>query len=162
MGLNFNLEPFVFNRGTMPDLVTHLCSAQLVRKLFRLRFFPIFALGVILPDLISRPLHIVFPPAYWFVVPLHSPIVCLLYCMLLSLLFSREIRRTVFLYLSGGVALHLALDSLQKQLQPTYFWLFPFSWKSWWAGIFWPEQALFMLPVTIAVTILITLIADRP
>ncbi len=146
----------------MPDLVTHLCAAQVTRRVFRLRFFPIFALGAILPDLLSRPAHIIFPSSYWFVVPFHAPFVCLLYCMLLSLLFSREIRMAGFFYLSAGVSLHLALDSLQNQIGPHYFWLFPFSWKSWWAGLFWPEQALFFLPVTIAVTILVSIMLKNP
>ena len=142
----------------MPDLVTHLCVAQIVRRTFRLSLFSVFALGSILPDLLSRPFHIIFPSTYWYVAPFHAPVVCLLYCVLFSLLFARGIRKTCFLLLSGGVALHLALDLMQKQLEPKYFWLFPFFWKSWWVGFFWPEQALFFLPVTIAVTILISLL----
>jgi hypothetical protein len=140
----------------MPDLLTHLCSAQIARKTFKLKFFPVFALGVILPDLLSRPFHIIFPAVYWYVVPLHSPLVCVMYCFLISRLFAKQIRKAVFLYLSGGVGLHLFLDLFQKQISPHYFWFFPFSWKSYWVGLFWPGQALFFLPVTVGVTILIT------
>jgi len=140
----------------MPDLITHLCSAQVVRRLCRLPLFPVFSLGVILPDLISRPFHILFPSTFWFVEPLHSPFVCLLYCALASLIFVPAIRKVCFFSLSGGVALHLFLDSFQKQIGPMYYWLFPFSWKSWWFGFFWPEDALFFLPVTVLITLLIS------
>ena len=140
----------------MPDLITHLCTAQIARRMFRRISFPLLALGVILPDLLSRPVHILFPATYWFVVPLHSPLVCLCYCAAISMLFSRRIRSACFLALCAGVVLHLAVDALQDQVEPTYFWLFPFSWKSWWVGLFWPEQALYFLPVTIILTALIS------
>lgn len=136
----------------MPDLVTHLCAAQIARRGALDRHFPLFALGVILPDVVSRPVHILFPHSYSFVQPLHSPVVCALYCAIVALLFVPSLRRTAFACLLAGVALHLALDSLQKQIGPMYLWLFPFSWRSGSIGLFWPEQALFFLPVTLAVT----------
>jgi len=146
----------------MPDLITHLCSAQVTRRLIRVRLFPVFALGAILPDIISRPVHILFPVTSWYVAPFHSPLVCLLYCLLLSLLFAPSIRRACFGWLCAGVALHLALDSLQKQVCPIYyFWLFPFSWWTWDADLFWPAQALLFLPVTIAITALVSIAGRR-
>lgn len=141
----------------MPDLITHVCSAQLLRCVSRIGLFPVFALGVILPDLISRPCHIIFPRTYWYVAPFHSPLVCVLYCALISLIFVPGIRRACFFSLSAGVGLHLLLDSFQKQMGPMYYWLFPLSWKSGSLGLFWPEEALFFLPVTIAITAGITL-----
>jgi len=141
----------------MPDLITHLCITQIARRLFRLTSFPLLALGAIMPDILSRPFHILIPAAYWFVAPMHSPLVCLCYCSAISLLFARGIRRACFVSLCTGVALHLALDSLQDQVAPMYFWLFPFSWKSWWGGLFWSEQALFFLPVSLALTALISM-----
>jgi Na+/proline symporter len=130
-----------------------------VKRYFRIRYFSIFALGVILPDLLSRPFHILFPATYWYLVPFHSPIVCVLYCVLISLLFERGTRKPVFFCLIAGVSLHLAFDLLQNQMAPHYFWLFPFSWKSWWVGLFWPEEALFFLPVTVAVTLVVSLVS---
>ncbi|MEI6632502.1 MAG: hypothetical protein WCP22_01655 [Chlamydiota bacterium] len=140
----------------MPDLVTHLCSAQLARRGLFGRCFPLFALGVMLPDILSRPVHILFPASYPFVQPLHSPAVCVLYCALIALLFVPALRRAAFACLLAGVALHLAFDALQKQVGPEYLWLFPFSRRSGCIGIFWPEQALFFLPITLAVTAAVT------
>jgi hypothetical protein len=140
----------------MPDLVTHLCSAQLARRGLFGRFFPLFALGAILPDILSRPAHILFPATYGFVHPFHSPVVCILYCAFIALLFVPALRRASFTCLLAGVALHLALDAFQKQLGPEYLWLFPFSWRSGCIGLFWPEQALFFLPVTLGVTAAVT------
>ncbi|MDD5555860.1 MAG: hypothetical protein PHN82_01285 [bacterium] len=143
----------------MPDLVTHLCAAQVIRRLLRLRLFPLFALGAVLPDLLSRPAHILFPGTAPFVVAFHSPVVLLLCCLLASLLFARPIRRACLGYLAAGSALHLALDVMQKQICPVYYyWLFPFSRWTWDADLFWPEQALLLLPVTIAVTALVTVL----
>ncbi|MEJ2745608.1 MAG: hypothetical protein P8123_08010, partial [bacterium] len=48
----------------MPDLITHLCTAQIARRALRRIPFPLLALGVILPDLLSRPFHILFPATY--------------------------------------------------------------------------------------------------
>ncbi|MCX6356668.1 MAG: hypothetical protein NT045_02130 [Candidatus Aureabacteria bacterium] len=104
----------------MPDLITHLCSLQVVRQFVRVRHLSVVMLGVILPDIISRPLHIFFPATYWYMAPLHSPLVCLLYCLLVSLLWAPELRRGVFLALLAGVALHLLFDSMQNQLGPVY------------------------------------------
>jgi len=123
--------------------------------------FPVFALGVILPDLLSRPFHILFPSTYWFVVPFHSPLVCLLYCALISLVFAPGLRRICFLALFAGVALHLFLDSFQNQAGPVYYWLFPFSWKSGWFGLFWPEEALFFLPLTIMIALFVAWLTRR-
>jgi len=141
----------------MPDLVTHLCSAQFARRGLFGRFFPLFTLGVILPDILSRPVHILFPSSYPFVQPLHSPAVCVLYCALIAILFVPALRRAAFACLLAGVVLHLVLDAFQKQLGPEYLWLFPFSWRSGCIGLFWPEHALFFLPITLAVTVLVTL-----
>ena len=145
----------------MPDLVSHLCAAQITGRVRRMKLFAVFALGAILPDILSRPVHILFPATFWYVAPMHSPLVCILYCALVSLAFCHDIRRGCFFALLAGVCLHLALDSLQIQFRPHYFWLFPFSWRSWWAGLFWPEQALFFLPVTLAVTAAVTLVTRR-
>lgn len=140
----------------MPDFVTHLCTVQLARRGLFDRRFPLFALGAVLPDLLSRPVHILFPAAYPFVRPLHSPVVCVLYCVLLALLFVPASRRAAFACLLAGTGLHLMFDALQKQTGPEYLWLFPFSWRPGCVGLFWPEQALFLLPVTLGATAAVT------
>jgi hypothetical protein len=145
----------------MPDLLTHLCAAQLLRRGLLARRFPLFALGTILPDIISRPIHILFPSAYPFVQPLHSPAVCAVYCALVSLLFVPPIRREAFACLLAGAALHLALDACQRQVGPEYLWLFPFSWRPGSIGLFWPEQALFLLPATLAATAAVSALRGR-
>lgn len=141
----------------MPDLVTHFCTACVTARMVRIRFFALFALGVILPDLLSRPFHILFPALFWYLTPFHSPLVCVLYCALFSLFLAPGLRLAGFFSLLAGAGLHLLFDLFQVQLCPAYYWFFPFSWRSFWLGLFWPEQALFFLPATILLTALICL-----
>ncbi|MFC1718855.1 hypothetical protein ACFL6S_34705 [Candidatus Poribacteria bacterium] len=70
----------------MPDLVTHISAAYLVRRGTKsiAQAGALFYLGVILPDLLTRPVNILLPPLYWFVMPLHTPLALTMVCLLLS------------------------------------------------------------------------------
>jgi len=140
----------------MPDLVTHLSIAYLLktiskRWLFFLEFSIFFYFGTILPDILTRPLYILSPNVYWAVLPLHTPLPILFVCLSISYLFDERIRKGVFFTLVTGAYLHLFLDIFQKHIQPEVFLLFPFSWKSFNVGLIWPEESLYAIPFWIVI-----------
>ncbi len=129
----------------MPDLLSHWAAGRLVGGRGGTGF--IFLLGALLPDLLTRPVYILWPGAYWFVKPVHTPVGIVLSCLAVSGLFVARQRKRVFLWLTAGAFLHLFLDLFQRHLVGGYALAFPFSWKSWEIGWIWPEQTLFLLPV---------------
>ena len=144
----------------MPDLVTHLAGGYLVKKFTRLsRGVVLLYLGALLPDLASRPLHIVCPAIYPATQPLHSPVGAFLYCWLISLFFRSDQRKSVFFLLFGGSLLHFVLDMFQRHLVGGYLWLFPFSLRPFSFGCFWPEDALRVLPYTFLMVLIVFLIS---
>ncbi len=140
----------------MPDLTTHLALTHVVSRPLRLGSvrLPLY-LGALLPDLLTRPFYILYPPAYYVVYSLHTPVATALAALLIAEFFAPELRAQVRVGLLAGSAFHFALDLLQKQLGPGYYWLFPVSWKSFNLGLFWPEESLRWLPLTIAAVPLI-------
>ena len=131
----------------MPDLVTHLSIAYLVRR--KVKFWDsrgAFYLGTIIPDILTRPITILFPNVAWAVMSLHTPIILFIVCWLISYFFAESLRKGVFISLVSGVYLHLFLDSFQKHVTPEYKWLFPFSWKAYEVGLFWAEDSLYTIP----------------
>ena len=144
----------------MPDLITHTAVAYFILrpKIFA-RYRVIFYLGTILPDLISRPIYILFPKIVDYTIATHTPVFSLLVCLLLTQLFAQKIQRVVFLYLACGGALHFLLDILQRHLATGYTLLFPFSWKSFEIGLVWPEQTVTLIPFWIAAIIIFESIA---
>ncbi|MCR4439937.1 MAG: hypothetical protein QHJ34_11275 [bacterium] len=131
----------------MPDLTTHLAFTHLVSRPVRLGSarVPLYV-GALLPDLLTRPLYILHPPAYYVVYSLHTPVATSVVILLFAELCAEEIRRRVMAGLFAGVTLHFALDLLQRQLGSGYYCLFPFSWKSFALGLFWPEESLRAVP----------------
>ncbi|GFK93755.1 hypothetical protein NNJEOMEG_01589 [Fundidesulfovibrio magnetotacticus] len=141
----------------MPDLVTHLCAAQLARRggerLARreLAEFPAacWLLGNCLPDLLAR-VPGMFCTSRLFQL-LHEPVPCLLACYALCMLLPGRLRRQAFAWTAMGSLLHQALDMLQRTVGgPSQFWLYPFSWRSWDMGLFWPDQAILAAPFLLA------------
>ncbi len=132
----------------MPDLLTHFTAAYLITRPWLVeRFRAIFYLGTVLPDLVSRPLYILFPKLAIYTVACHTPIFVLFFCLLLAELFVPQIRRQVLFFLLTGATLHFLLDALQKHLFGGYYWFFPFSWQSGEIGLFWPEDPLRFIPL---------------
>lgn len=141
----------------MPDLVAHLASGYVCAAPFwgRTSVRLLFWTGVLLPDLLTRPFYILFPPAFWPVMPMHTPIGYLCAVGLLVQVFAeRHLRKTAFWSLSAGGLLHFALDALQRHIGDGYHWLFPLSWCSYSEGLFWPEDSLQVLPWCVGVIIL--------
>lgn len=134
----------------MPDLLSHLLSGHIAGTALRSNrrgWLAVLLLGVLLPDLLTRPIYILWPAAYWLVKPLHTPIGITLTCLALSAFFVRTQRNLALAMLFTGSGLHLLLDLLQKHLHGGYALLFPFSWRSFEFGLFWPEETLWGLPL---------------
>jgi membrane-bound metal-dependent hydrolase YbcI (DUF457 family) len=120
------------------DPLTHLCTALLPMGFVRGGHPALLAVGVSLPDMASRLPSMVLdivdkklvPLPDWLIYPwgaLHSPIPAATACALIALLFPEDLRRTAFLWLLAGVALHLGFDVLQFHHGEGYQLLFPFS-----------------------------------
>ncbi|MBN2410411.1 metal-dependent hydrolase [candidate division KSB1 bacterium] len=139
----------------MPDLLTHYTAAYfLTRSSAFLRFRAVFYFGTILPDIISRPVYILFPKLAVYTVAMHTPVFLFILCLFLTELFHKEIKENVRNYLFMGVLLHLILDLLQKHHVGGYFWFFPFSWKTFEIGLFWPDTPLQLTPVWISLILM--------
>ncbi len=143
----------------MPDLVTHFTSAYILKIPDRwARFRVPFYLGALLPDLLTRPWTIIYPPASHLVYSLHTPLVTAIICLLIAQFFEEEISAGVRMNLLLGITLHFSLDILQKQVTVAYYWLFPFSWKTFGLGLFWPEDTLRLVPLWIGLIFLIEVV----
>ncbi len=140
----------------MPDLVTHFAAAYFLKIPDRWSRFRVpFYIGALLPDLLARPLSILYPPVSYTVYSLHTPIVSLIVCLLITQFFEKEIRSGVRINLLLGTFLHFGLDIFQKHITISYYWLFPFSWKSFELGLVWPEDSLKAVPVLVILMIVI-------
>ena len=143
----------------MPDLITHFAAAYILKTPSRWSRFRVpFYLGAILPDLLSRPFYILYPPATYIVYSLHTPVISAVICLLIAQFFEGEIRSRVRTNLLLGITLHYGLDLLQKHVIVPYFWFFPFSWKTFELGLFWPEDSLQLVPVWISLVLIIEVI----
>ena len=136
----------------MPDLISHIGSGYLIGARFKKRgWMTLFLLGVILPDLTTRPLYILFESLYWYVKPLHTPVGLVLSCWLISALFIEQQRWYVFKALLAGSSVHLFFDLFQRHMHGGYALFFPFSWATWEFGLFWPETGLLLIPAWLLV-----------
>ncbi len=146
----------------MPDLITHVAGAYLAKRGFRIAgMASLFYLGAILPDLLSRPLHLLWPALFISTQPLHSPIGVFLVCWLIALFFREDQRRLAFRLLAGGSIVHFLLDLLQKHLVGGYAWLYPFSFRFYSLGFIRPEDSLLFLPLTLAAAAVVFLVHRR-
>jgi len=140
----------------MPDLVTHFAAAYFVSHLQKVRQHRVsLYMGTILPDLISRPVYILFPRLYPYTVALHTPVFLILFSLFYSQFFAKSIRKDVFLFTVSGMALHFGLDLFQRHTGSGYLWLFPLSWNSFEIGLYWPEQPLLLTPLWVLLILII-------
>ena len=138
----------------MPDLFAHFASAYLPSRYKRLcQYDALLVLGAILPDLLARiPIIILVRwlelPVVYFFRALHTPIVVILSCYMLSFLFERSIRFKSFLSLAAGSFLHLVLDLMQQQFfEGVYMPFVPFSIKTAQWGWFHYNASLLIFPL---------------
>jgi len=136
----------------MPDLATHILSVYFGRYAKGVgRYFPALLIGAVLPDLARGVGAVMAPHFYWAWAALHTPFMLLPVCYLLSMCFQYRCRRGVFLAMYAGSLLHLALDLLQRHIGgASYIVGFPFTWKSFELGLFWPESSLLVMPFLVA------------
>ena len=147
----------------MPDLVTHIAISHLIKRPFEFgktnsTTIPIrvlFYLGTILPDILTRPWYIIYPPTMEWTFPIHTPFGMLLISSLLALFFDCSIRKKAFVFLMAGASLHFLLDGMQRKLVYTEHWLYPFSWKAFGFHVMWAEDILFLIPVWLVMILLL-------
>ncbi len=150
----------------MPDLVTHITLSHLIRRPFNRQqksertvpLWILFYLGVLLPDLLTRPWYILFPVTKDWTAPFHTPVGLLATTALLALFFEPALRKQAFIHLSAGAGIHLVLDGFQKQVNGGNWWLFPFTWKQVRYGIAWPETFLHLIPVWIGAVVAVEIV----
>jgi hypothetical protein len=132
----------------MPDLVTHSFAAWLLVRPERWRKIRLlFFLGTFLPDIVSRPIYILFPQLNGYSLAMHTPIFIFLCGLLAAEFMAPNLRHGARLAVSAGIILHFALDVMQRHLGSGYYWLFPFSWKSYELAWYWPEQTIRWVPL---------------
>ncbi|MDM7924465.1 MAG: hypothetical protein QUS35_00425 [bacterium] len=146
----------------MPDLVTHAAIGYLIRRPVeilrpsrddaskRMLFF----LGVILPDILSRPIYILLPGLHDWVVAFHTPAGLLAASGLLASRFEKPFRPTAFRFLVAGGLFHFLLDCFQKQVTGNNFWLFPFSYHDFGFSLFWAGDIVAFAPVWVGLAVL--------
>jgi hypothetical protein len=136
----------------MPDLVTHGFAAWLLVRPERWRKVRLlFFLGTLLPDVISRPIYILFPRWQEYSIAMHTPLYTLLCGLLVAEFMAPDLQRPARLAVNAGVLLHFLLDAMQRHLGAGYYWFFPFSWRSGELGWFWPETTVSWIPVWLGI-----------
>ena len=153
----------------MPDLMTHLAATHLLRRAwertrgsdFVPRQYASLYLGGCLPDLVSRMPGVVTGflctsgyisldtaakcGSIWEC--FHAPLPTTIVAYLLAMLLPETSRAYHFLLIVVACALHYFMDALQTTLGDMgEAWLFPFSWKTWNLGLFWPDESILALP----------------
>jgi hypothetical protein len=134
-----------------------MSAAFLVKAVSRGPEVPVFVLGSLLPDLVSRVpaaaalfvnQHFFPVPAFWvyFWNPFHLPLGILLTCCGVSFLFPQQRRATVLPQLLAAGALHLLLDVLQRHTGLGYMLLYPFSTRDFEVGIIGSEASVGLAP----------------
>ena len=131
----------------MPDLVTHTASAWFFLRFRCPKCRSIFYLGVILPDLLSRSLYILWPHLYGYTLAIHTPVMMFVVILWAGFLFDSQNRPMVRRWLFAGVSLHFFLDIFQRHLYGGYYWFFPFSGKTSTWGLFDTETSIRWIPV---------------
>ncbi len=136
----------------MPDVMVHTAAAFLARRrAWDTSLIILFLFGAMLPDLVSRPFYYFFPEIEMFFIAMHTPLVVILFCILLSQFFQDGFRTKVFLILFTGSLTHQLLDLFQIGYSLNgYMWLFPFDDKNYYIGLYWPEDPLYAIPFLLA------------
>jgi len=139
----------------MADLVSHLCTGAIFKAISGRPHVPVFMLGTVAPDLVSRVpamgltqlglWGVPIPPALVSIFePLHLPAGMVVLALLLAMFFPPADRRGVLGNFLGGMFLHLAVDLAQDHHGVGYVLGFPLiqvpielGWMSSEASVFW-------------------------
>jgi hypothetical protein len=150
----------------MPDLVTHVALGHLIVRSWDLTAHKpvpsslrlLFYLGILLPDILTRPWYILFPVIKNWTIALHTPMGIVPVCAIIALLFRPGLRRRGFLFLWAGTCAHFLLDTFQKHITDNNFWLFPFSWNHTGIGLAWADEFMDLLPLWIGLALAVELL----
>lgn len=131
----------------MPDWISHILLGLIIAEVFNVRKKSLVVLGSILPDIILKAyaLSIIIPMKinflFWFFYPLHTIAGITILSFLLTMAFKYDIKKTFGLIFIGAAS-HILLDGTTRFMLYNIqgLFLFPFSWKSYGIGIFYPEQ----------------------
>jgi len=147
----------------MPDLITHVALSHILRRPFDrgrrmsevLPFRVLFYLGIILPDILTRPWYILFPVTHNWTLCFHTPLGMGLTAGILAMFFESSIRKIAFKNLTLGAGTHFILDTLQKKITGDNYWFFPVTWKSVEHGIAWAEDYVDLIPLWLGLVLLV-------
>ena len=135
----------------MPDCFTHVVFGLLLCEVFTIKHKSLVILGCLLPD-IGNLLNLLLNYKFsWFLQPLSTPIGVILLSASIGFLFNIEYKRAVSLLLLGAGS-HLILDFTVRRFEEGILFLFPFSWRQYNFGLYWPEQ--FYLPLLFSIILL--------
>jgi len=146
----------------MADLVTHLCTGAIFKAISRRPHVPVFMLGTVAPDLLSRvPSMGLTQLGLWGLPipaalvhsfePLHLPAGMVLFSALLAMLFRVEDRGGVLANFLGGMFLHLALDLAQDHHGVGYVLGFPLVQRPLELGLISSEATVCWAPVLLLI-----------
>lgn len=161
----------------MPDGLTHLVAGCIgTERWFKGYRMTLFLTGSLLPDIFLRGGRLFFVGQLdrdfkeLYLVPLHTPLTCMILCGVMALCFDAQIRKSAFTLLFSGCLAHFLLDLMQKTIQgfgmtleplDGYRWLYPISWFDFQIGVFWAEDTPYALIVLCPIGICLWLINRR-
>ena len=137
----------------MPELIAHTTFAYIVRKrTWDAYQLILFLFGAMLPDLLTRPFTTFFKAEQYFINASHSPLLVLLWIILMSQFFEKEIRWIFFKAVSLGAATHFLLDLVQIGSNDIgYQLLFPFSEFNFSLNLIWADEVIILAPFMTAI-----------
>ena len=140
----------------MPDLATHALATYFIAipfKKWKPNYidYPHLLFGAILPDIITRPIFILFPETFDYVGLLHTPFSLFIICLLIATFFKNHERKKIFLNQYLGSVFHLFLDFFQIHLLPCNYLLFPFLFDAYGINLFGVNDSLKALPVLVVI-----------
>ena len=140
----------------MPDGATHLLIQVIINQFSLFRNIYIYTLfGSIAPDLSKILIRWLPPTERWLFYPTHSPIFMGIFFYSISMLFHQKERLFLITWCMAGMIIHLLLDLFQINIGGGYYMpFFPISFKRVTLGFYGTEASIFLLPLTILITII--------
>lgn len=145
----------------MADLLTHYVSSRLPGEfLGDPAARSTLALGVFLPDLLSKPMEQALPYMAW--TASHTPLGAAFVAFAVTMLFAPAFRLKAFVTLFAGQLLHIAVDvGKDSQGFGSSFLLFPFSAAGFELGLYTSQDVFWFLPGNIFVLLALRFLARR-
>lgn len=140
----------------MADLFVHYSIGHTGGKfLHDKRIRVIFYVGNFLPDIVFKTFCYFTNSPTWYCEPSHSPLVLLVICYSITLLFQEELRKNVFWALVIGSYLHIIIDSFKSYMgSGVILWIFPFSMNRIEFGWYHPDETIYLIiPAVVLIAI---------